>query len=70
MTTDTTTHHPDTLLTTPQAAELLNLRPQTLHEWRSRGIGPPFHRLGARAVRYRVADLWEWMQAQRIEPLD
>jgi predicted DNA-binding transcriptional regulator AlpA len=64
-----TAQHPDAMLTTDEAADLLNLRPQTLHEWRSKRIGPAYLRLGARAVRYRAADLWAWAEAQRVEPL-
>ena len=69
MSTMTThTHHPDAMLTTPQAADVLGLRPQTLHDWRSRGRGPAYLRLGGRAVRYRYSDLVAWADAQRVEP--
>ena len=68
MSTTTTPHRtPDAMLTTSEAAELLGLRPHTLHDWRCRGIGPPYHRLGARAVRYRAGDLRAWVEAQRVE---
>ena len=66
-TTDAARHHPDTMLDTQQAAELLGLRPQTLHDWRCRCKGPSYHRLGTRAVRYRVADLRAWADARRVE---
>ncbi len=46
----------DTLLTTRQAAELLNLKESTLEQWRWQGKGPQFVKLG-RCVRYRRADL-------------
>jgi len=62
-------HEPDTMLTTPQAAALLGMRPQTLHEWRCRGIGPGYYQLG-RAIRYRAGDLYDWLEGQRVEPLD
>lgn len=46
------------VLSTPEAAEYLNIPQGTLEVWRSRGRegGPPFVRLG-RCVRYRIASL-------------
>jgi hypothetical protein len=51
------------LLTTKEAAELLNLAPHTLESYRWQGIGPKFLKNpGVRgAVRYRESDLWEWL---------
>jgi excisionase family DNA binding protein len=46
----------DALLTTRQAAELLQLQESTLEQWRWQGKGPMFVKLG-RAVRYRRSDL-------------
>jgi excisionase family DNA binding protein len=51
------------LLTTKQAAEILNLKKCTLEAWRHRGGGPSYARLG-RAVRYRLSDLEKFIQAQ------
>jgi DNA-binding transcriptional MerR regulator len=45
------------ILDTPDAAELLGISPRTLEDWRWRGIGPPFYKLGRRIVRYRAEDL-------------
>lgn len=45
------------LLTTIQAAEYLGLSPQTLADWRHKGAGPKFVRVGTRTVRYRLSDL-------------
>jgi len=39
------------------AAQLLGLRRQTLTRWRWEGKGPPFCKIGGRAVRYRVPDI-------------
>ncbi len=52
-------------LTTPQAAEYLNLMPSTLEIWRVTGRGPIFCRLGSRAIRYRQDDLDEFIDAGR-----
>lgn len=50
------------LLTTPQAAELLGLRPNTLELWRVAGKGPAFRKIG-RAVRYVEAEILLWLDA-------
>lgn len=56
-TNNTTTNN----LTTDQAASYLGNSPATLASWRVRkSDGPRFIRLG-RSIRYRVADLDEWM---------
>lgn len=59
------------LLTTPAAAKILGLRPQTLRKMRMRGDGPPFVRLSERTgrfykVRYNRDDVERW----RDERLD
>jgi hypothetical protein len=51
-----------TLLTTSQAAERLGLSPRTLEEWRLRGGGPVFRKLGRRAVRYAETDLADFIE--------
>lgn len=52
------------LVTTPQAAEYLgNLRPNTLEIWRIQGTGPVYKKCG-RLVRYSVADLDAYLEAQ------
>lgn len=48
------------LLTQREGAAFLGVSPRTLEGWRVRGGGPRFVRLG-RAVRYRRADLEEYM---------
>jgi predicted DNA-binding transcriptional regulator AlpA len=55
------------LLTTAQAAELLNLKPDTLCVWRStrRPHQPAYVKLG-RAVRYRRADLESYLAARTV----
>lgn len=45
------------LLSTKEAALYLNLHPSTLEKWRVYGGGPRAYRLGAKAIRYRRADL-------------
>jgi predicted DNA-binding transcriptional regulator AlpA len=51
------------LLRAPEAAEFLGVRPATLADWRLRGRGPKFRRLG-RVVAYAVEDLNAWIDEQ------
>ena len=39
---------------------------EKLAQWRHKGIGPAFYRLGRKIV-YRGADLNAWAEAQRVE---
>lgn len=54
----------DRLLDTRQAAARLGLAPNTLEIKRVTGGGPSFVKLG-RSVRYRIADLDNWV-AERV----
>jgi excisionase family DNA binding protein len=47
----------DRLLTTAEAAERLGTSARTLEDWRQRGGGPLFRKVGRRLVRYAPADL-------------
>lgn len=59
----TTTAAPPTILTTPQAALFLNLKPATLEQWRWTGRGPRFIKMG-RSCRYRLTDLEAFLDSQ------
>lgn len=48
------------LLTPNQAAEVLNLPVRTLADWRHRGLGPPWLRVG-RHARYPDDGLTAWI---------
>ena len=50
-------------LDSDEAADDLGLQRTTLEAWRCRGGGPRFVKLG-RAVRYRQADLDEWIESR------
>ena len=50
------------LLTTPDAARVLGMKPAALENWRWRGEGPPYVRVTARAIRYRRADLERFIE--------
>lgn len=48
---------PGDLVDESEAAAILGARVQTLRNWRWRGEGPHFHKIGQRLVRYHRADL-------------
>ena len=54
------------LLTTAEAAAVLSLAPKTLYNWRALGVGPADIRVGGR-VRYREADVAEWISNHAVE---
>jgi predicted DNA-binding transcriptional regulator AlpA len=45
----------------PEAADYVALTVSTLSKMRLRGDGPPFLKLGPRAVAYRRADIDAWL---------
>ena len=55
--------NPTDLLDESEASAHLNIAIQTLRNWRWRGIGPRFVKLGKRAVRYRRGDLDAFVEA-------
>jgi predicted site-specific integrase-resolvase len=52
-----------TFLTPDQVAERYQISPDSLKEWRYKGRGPKYVRIGKR-VRYREADLERWEREQ------
>lgn len=40
---------------------------EKLAQWRHKGIGPAYYRLGRKIV-YRAADLNAWVASRRVEP--
>lgn len=56
---------PDEMLTPDEVAGIAKVKKQTLAEWRWRGTGPPFHKLGksrCSRVRYKRRDVTAWME--------
>ena len=53
---------PTPLLTEIEAANYLQLTRRALQAWRCQGKGPKFVKISARAVRYRLDDLEQWVE--------
>jgi hypothetical protein len=51
----------ETLLSTVEAGAILGVSPRTLEDWRLRGGGPMFRKIGQRLVRYLYTDLSEFI---------
>ena len=56
------------LLTDRQAAEFLGLALQTVRNFRFLGIGPAYHRLNGRSIRYSITDLQAYVDQAKITP--
>jgi predicted DNA-binding transcriptional regulator AlpA len=52
------------VLRTPEAAQYIGLSPSTLEKMRLVGSGPPFVKLGPKAVGYGITDLDEWLKSR------
>lgn len=55
------------LATTAEVAEYLGIPPHTLVQWRYRGTGPRYIRVG-KHVRYRWPDVDKWLDENATEP--
>lgn len=55
---------PGILIRCEHVAEILGVEIRTLADWRLLGKGPPFVRISNKCVRYRKADLDEWVAAR------
>ena len=62
------TPHPDELLDERSAGVVLCKPPATLRDWRYRGIGPAYVKVGPRSVRYRRSDLETFVVASTVRP--
>lgn len=66
---------PGRLLTVEDLAQLFGVSTWTIYGWRRRGHGPRFVRLGPpsqrrpRQIRYRRADVEEYLERQIAEPV-
>lgn len=58
------------LLTTDEAAAHMRINPATLRYWRKskQRCGPRYLKVHAHAVRYRLADLEDYLESRLVEP--
>jgi hypothetical protein len=54
-------------LTDEEAAQILQVAPNTLRKWRCYRTGPAYVRMG-RCIRYLEKDLAEYLMVKRIDP--
>jgi predicted DNA-binding transcriptional regulator AlpA len=59
-----TLSNPEIYLTEAEFAGRYHLGRRTVQRWRRTGQGPPWVRLGARRVLYRLSDCEEWAAAR------
>jgi hypothetical protein len=58
---------PEGLLDERKAAEVLDVAPGTLANWRSQGRGPRYVRVGTRTIRYTAAALQRFADHELVE---
>ena len=58
-------HDERRVLRTPESARYIGWSISTLEKSRRTGTGPPFIRIGVRAVGYRVTDLDRWIATRQ-----
>jgi len=51
----------DKLMTRREVAEMLGMQPNTLARWAWKKEGPPFIKVGPKAVRYRRSEVMAWL---------
>jgi len=52
------------LMTEVDVARFMDISVRTLQQWRSRGRGPPWHKLGPKTVRYIRSELISWIESK------
>ena len=57
-----------TMLQEREAARVMGLSVQTLRNWRHLQKGPPYVRLGKKAIRYSLEALHDYMEENTINP--
>ncbi|HEX7380891.1 MAG TPA: helix-turn-helix domain-containing protein [Nevskiaceae bacterium] len=54
------------MLTDLEVAELFGTATQTIRDWRWKGTGPAYIKLGPRMVRYRAEDIKAFIEGHRM----
>ncbi len=60
----------DAYLKEAEVADFTGFTRETLRRWRVINEGPPYHKVGPRAIRYLLSDILNWMSSNRIVPPD
>jgi hypothetical protein len=60
--------HGELMLSNKQVAQLLEVPERMVNAWRLRDTGPVHSKIGGR-IRYRLADVQSWLEAQEGSPL-
>jgi predicted DNA-binding transcriptional regulator AlpA len=55
------------LIDEEESATISKFETQTLRNWRHKGYGPPYYKIG-RSVRYDKAELIAWLEQHRVTP--
>lgn len=55
------------MYSTRELAAMLGMSPQSLANWRSRGEGPCYVKVGTRTVRYRAEDVRKFLKEGGVE---
>jgi excisionase family DNA binding protein len=53
------------LLTTKEAADYFRIQPNTIEQWRVKGQGPKFVKIG-RCIRYRPTDIKDYLDQMLV----
>tara|TARA_R110002074_G_scaffold191809_2_gene357686 strand:- start:37 stop:243 length:207 start_codon:yes stop_codon:yes gene_type:complete len=56
----------DRLIDEREAASILCYTPRALQNWRHRGGGPKFVKVSGRSVRYRISEVYAWIDARTV----
>lgn len=54
----------DRFLTMEEVGHLIGLDRSTIYNWKRRGV-LPYYKVGKRAVRFKLAEVLQWMETQK-----
>lgn len=53
-----------------EVSELTGIAVQTLRNKRFMGEGPPYYKVFKRSVRYKLSEVYEFMESRKIHPVN
>lgn len=57
----------ESLISEIEASRILGIKQRTLQQWRVRGYGPEFVRIGQRLIRYKRSDVNLWVDTEYLK---